>query len=260
MARFARLSDIPTCRYDHDAGLGPREPGIGRLNRVPIIDCGEPLVPLEPVLGKGAAFIKAKLPWARKTVAQMLAEATKLLPKSLTLRISTSFRTVAIQRRGYNRYMRQLAKDHPEWPRAILVRQTNKFFHPPDVKAPPGHCTGGALDIGLARRGNGQLLDHVSTTRELKNSWPTFCPHLTEKARLNRAALYQIMSSVGFSNCYDEWWHWSYGDTGWAERLGKPEAIYGLVTDYPPDLAARLKRSRSPRKRGRKRPMLDRKR
>jgi D-alanyl-D-alanine dipeptidase len=41
------------------------------------------------------------------------------------------------------------------------------------------------------------------------------------------------MAEAGFSNCYDEWWHWSYGDAGWAVRLGHPQAIYGLVIDVP---------------------------
>ena len=41
--------------------------------------------------------------------------------------------------------------------------------------------------------------------------------------------LVETMLEVGFSNCRDEWWHYSYGDAGWAVRLGYPSCIYGQV-------------------------------
>jgi D-alanyl-D-alanine dipeptidase len=41
------------------------------------------------------------------------------------------------------------------------------------------------------------------------------------------------MLGVGFSNCRDEWWHYSYGDAGWAVRLGYSECIYGLARLEP---------------------------
>jgi D-alanyl-D-alanine dipeptidase len=41
--------------------------------------------------------------------------------------------------------------------------------------------------------------------------------------------LVTAMLSVGFSNCRDEYWHYSYGDAGWAVRLDQPECIYGLA-------------------------------
>ena len=37
------------------------------------------------------------------------------------------------------------------------------------------------------------------------------------------------MESVGLTNYVGEWWHWSYGDQGWALRVGSPVAYYGAV-------------------------------
>ena len=37
------------------------------------------------------------------------------------------------------------------------------------------------------------------------------------------------MIEAGFSNCRDEWWHYSYGDAGWAVRTGAPTCMYGLI-------------------------------
>jgi D-alanyl-D-alanine dipeptidase len=41
--------------------------------------------------------------------------------------------------------------------------------------------------------------------------------------------LVETMLSVGFSNCRDEWWHYSYGDAGWAVRMDRPVCFYGLI-------------------------------
>ena len=41
--------------------------------------------------------------------------------------------------------------------------------------------------------------------------------------------LHDAMVSVGFSNCRDEWWHYSYGDAGWAVRVGEQHCFYGKV-------------------------------
>jgi D-alanyl-D-alanine dipeptidase len=49
--------------------------------------------------------------------------------------------------------------------------------------------------------------------------------------------LLDTMLSVGFSNCRDEWWHYSFGDAGWAVRLAKPDCIYG-VAQLDPQLYA----------------------
>lgn len=37
------------------------------------------------------------------------------------------------------------------------------------------------------------------------------------------------MHNAGFSNCRDEYWHWSYGDSAWSVRAGASDAIYGLI-------------------------------
>jgi D-alanyl-D-alanine dipeptidase len=46
--------------------------------------------------------------------------------------------------------------------------------------------------------------------------------------------LHDSMIEVGFSNCRDEWWHYSYGDAGWAVRVGERRCFYGKV-DLDPE-------------------------
>ncbi len=47
------------------------------------------------------------------------------------------------------------------------------------------------------------------------------------------AAIIAALLGAGFSNCRDEWWHWSYGDNAWSVRHGFDHALYGLIP--PPE-------------------------
>lgn len=207
----------------------PREPGISRLCRVPTVECGEPLVDLREACP--GLIVIAVPTFARVSVARMLNHAQSLLP-DYRIRVSAALRTLEQQSRGYWRHYRRLQEQHPEWPTSILRRETNKFWHPPDTRAVPGHCTGGAVDVTLLDA-SGEPVDMTSALRDGACTQPTYSRYLTPEARANRERLIRAMSEAGFSNCYDEWWHWSYGDAGWAARLGQPRAIYGLVIDVP---------------------------
>jgi len=208
----------------------PREPGITRLCRVPTEECGEPLVDLREACPD--LVIIAVPTFARVSVARMLNCAQACLADGYRIRVSAALRTLEQQSRGYWRHYRRLEEQHPDWPRSILRRETNKFWHPPDTRAVPGHCTGGAVDVTLLEP-SGEPADMTSADREGACTQATYSRYLTARARANREILIRVMAEVGFSNCYDEWWHWSYGDAGWAVRLGFPRAIYGLVIDVP---------------------------
>jgi len=229
--------------YERAARLSPKEPGIGRLNRIPIVECGEPMVCLTGLSPRLQAKL-SPIPWVRETVAEMLLAAAMSLPEHFALAVFTGFRSLAMQARSYRLFRESLRREHPSWPEAILRRETNRFFHPPDVSTPPGHSTGGAVDAKLAYL-NGREVDCFSTTRPEGKSWATFYPHLTAKARENRVLLYDTMLSAGFSNCADEWWHYSFGDSGWAARMGEPYAIYGAMQDFPPALVKAIQRGES---------------
>ena len=47
------------------------------------------------------------------------------------------------------------------------------------------------------------------------------------------------MLGTGITNYPSEFWHWSYGDQGWAYRGGHPHALFAAITpdDYQPDPA-----------------------
>jgi len=224
---------------------------IRELERIKIVECGEPLVSLrercpeliltdEPDRSGGP-----RLFFVRERVAHMLREAQALLPSGFRLKIWSAYRTLEYQRRIYREVYERFRAEHPEWPENILRRQVNRFVHPPDAKAPPGHCTGGAVDLTIVGP-DGEELDMTSPYSaqipERMLTAETYSPKISTQARRNREFLLKIMTTVGFTNYAGEWWHFSYGDSGWAWRLGRPVAIYGLA-EPTPEILRILKRA-----------------
>ncbi len=206
-----------------------REP-MRLVNRVRIAECGDPVVSLREHCPN--VLLRGEPTYARRLIADMLNDADARLPEGVRFLVVCGYRTLAEQTAMYWRYYRQLRREHPAWPENILRRQTNKYVAPPDAKAPPGHCTGGALDITVTDR-RGVPLDMTSPFDwPEKKSNATYSPHIDAVARQNRNILIRAMSRAGFSNCADEWWHWSYGDSAWAVRVGRKVAMFGLV-DVP---------------------------
>jgi D-alanyl-D-alanine dipeptidase len=211
---------------------------IRELNKIKIIECGEPLVSLaercpdliltdEPDRSGGP-----RLFFLRETVTTMLNEAQRRLPRGHRFKIWSAYRTLEYQRLIYSEVYKRFREAHPEWPENILRRQTNRFVHPPDAKTPPGHCTGGAVDLTIVSP-DGEELDMTSpysaVPPERMITAETYSPKISENARQNRQFLLDVMTAVGFTNYAGEWWHFSYGDSGWAWRLGRRTAIYGLI-------------------------------
>jgi zinc D-Ala-D-Ala dipeptidase len=153
--------------------------------------------------------------------------------------VVNAFRTLDTQIAGWETYRDHLRALHPDWPVSVLHRETNRFIHPPDHKCPPGHTTGGAVDVCLIDEAGEPLDDFAELLSAGRQVWRTFSRRIGGRSRATRQALYDTMVGVGFSNCYDEWWHYSWGDSGWAGRLGHPVALYSAVPEecFPPQLA-----------------------
>lgn len=196
------------------------------LNRIPIRECGEPLVDIRfacPVV----LLRPGCLPYLRITVAAMLNRAQESLTPGYRFTVSTALRTLEMQSEMYWRNYRKLETDKPHLPTSALRRITNKYFAPPDAKAPPGHTTGGAVDVGLV--GPDFLArDMIAPTKGWEAAY-TWSDKIGPEAKYHRTLIINALSGAGFSNCRDEWWHWSYGDNAWAVRTGVSDAVYGLI-------------------------------
>jgi D-alanyl-D-alanine dipeptidase len=204
---------------------GAPEP-IAALNRVKILETGEPLVDIRDFCPRVEVTEKC-CPYLRQTVAEMLNRAAASLPSDCRFRVGTALRTLSMQKVGWDSYFQKMKEEHPDWPLSALRRATNRFFAPYDQPAPPGHCTGGAVDVALLGP-DGNPLD-VTSPLEGWTAAYTWTERISTESRRNRMIMVEAMLGAGFSNCREEFWHYSYGDSAWAVRVGEETCPYGLV-------------------------------
>ena len=209
-----------------DRSKGRPEP-IRLLNLVKECDNGEPLASFADVAPSIKILRPQVIPYVRQTVAAMCEKAARALPAGYYLGLVEGWRPIERQQRIYDFLWAAAKEAFPERTHAALRRTVCRWVAPTDQKAPPGHCTGAAVDVWLVDE-NLETID-VTSPYDRFHAAPTYALGLSEEAERNRAILVEAMLSVGFSNCRDEWWHYSYGDAGWAVRTGESSCIYGLA-------------------------------
>lgn len=236
-----------------DRSKGRPEP-IAALNRVKERDNGEPLVDLRKVAPRVKIFREATIPYVRESVARMIKEAAASLPRGFYLSLTEGWRPLERQRLIYEFMTKSLLEVKPGLDYRTLRRTLNRWVAPVDQKAPPGHCTGAAVDVYLVDKDN-EPYDVTSPFTRFA-SGPTYVFGLTPEAQKNRMLLVETMLGAGFSNCRDEWWHYSFGDAGWAVRTGRKTCIYGLI-DLPEALYKEQQRLWVIERKKRKNPFRD---
>lgn len=225
-------------RAKWDRTKGSPEP-IAALNRITERENGEPLVDIRDYAPEIRLIRPQVIPYVRRKVAAMCAEAEASLPLGYHLGLVEGWRPIERQQRIYDFMWRCAQEVFPDRDRTALRRTVCRWVAPTDQKAPPGHCTGAAVDVWLVDD-EGEVID-VSAPYDRYSAAPTYSHGLTDEAFANRMILIEAMLGVGFSNCRDEWWHYSYGDAGWAVRTGRSECVYGLA-HLPGELYEELER------------------
>ncbi|MEX2534034.1 MAG: M15 family metallopeptidase [Trueperaceae bacterium] len=214
---------------------------VTELRHIPIRECGEPLVDyleLCPKLVRTERFFDYRYETVvRESVARRLCAAAMALPKSYRLGVLEGWRPHHIQKRMYLRTWNRFKKLHPEWSDVQLKRVVNRYTAPMNDRVPPPHSTGGAVDVFLLdkdlveldMRSPYEFMDRKAFHTEV----PGLDPHIQE----NRRVFIEAMLEGGMTNYPSEYWHWSYGDQGWAYRMGAKHAIYGVTQppNYSPD-------------------------
>ena len=210
------------------------------LDAVPIEDNGEPLVdflkcdesklhlsPTHPV------FEFPRVHLLRESVARMICEAARALPTGLQLRVVEGYRPLVVQREHFKHSLEEARKRMPDASEAAIWMEAGRYSAPPDAPTPPPHTTGGAVDVEIVDEA-GNRLDFTSPFDLMDMQQAAFDAPVSDEARRNRELLRSVMEPTGLTNYVDEWWHWSYGDNGWALRVGAPCAIYGAI-ELPKD-------------------------
>jgi len=192
-----------------------------KVAAIPVRDVGEPLVRLDPSLGR-RSFVRAG-------VARRLARADAGLPAGLRLHVVEGHRTAAAQAAIVASYSAELCATHPGISADDLHRLSSRFVAPLEV-AP--HVAGAAVDVTLVDACGEELEmgTPIDATPEQSHGACYFaCERISRDARAHRDLLARVLGDAGLVNYPTEWWHWSFGDRYWALVSGAPHALYGPV-------------------------------
>jgi D-alanyl-D-alanine dipeptidase len=222
------------------AAAGQWEARHGRLGvPVPIHECGEALA--DPRAFNAAIAVAASHPWnpyprsawVREGVARRLAAAQASLPVGYHLQILEGYRRPVVQRKLLRLARGELRLRHPTWSQQQLAAAAAAWVGAPDAATPAPHPTGGAVDLTLVGA-NGEPLEMNGALGWCAATAPTTSESIPDAARDHRQLLVWALAEAGLANNPAEWWHWSFGDPGWAARTGHSCAIYGEL-DRPFD-------------------------
>jgi len=214
--------------------------------RRPIVENGEPLVPLKATarLRVRALYAEQGIPGAPTTtlvragVRDRLLRAAAALPEGVALVVFDGYRPLIVQQYLWDTFRAQLAARHPDYDDAALDRACGQFVARPvpDPLRPPPHRTGGAVDVYLIDAATGAELPMGTEADEVAPASATrfFEEQPQEPFTGNRRTLYQSMTRAGgFANYPGEWWHFDFGNQRWANITGAPHALYGLPAAEP---------------------------
>ena len=211
----------------------PAEP-VSELRHISIVECGEELIDFlefcPSLILDRPRFNYRRETILRRTVAEKLCRANESLPSGLCFAVVEGWRPPHIQRRMYQAIWNRFAALHPDWSEMRLKRLVNRYSAPMSSRVPPPHTTGAAVDLVLADE-SGRVLDHTTPFDPYNPAcFALNAPGLSETARRTRRILADALLAAGLTNYPSEYWHWSYGDQGWAYRGGHPHAVYSAIT------------------------------
>lgn len=227
-----------------DRGRISRAEPVSELRKVRIRESGEPLVDFLQMCSElrldPPRFNYRRETTLRQSAAERLCVANEIaMRQGRRIQVIEGWRAPLIQRRMYGAVWRQFSTKYPDKSHAALTRLVNQFSAPMNSRVPPPHTTGGAMDVTLTDL-DGQLQNlHGPFHWQDDASFPFDAAGLSDEARRNRDLLSDAMTQAGLTNYPMEYWHWSYGDQGWAYRGGHLHALYGPIepAGWTPDPA-----------------------
>lgn len=202
-------------------------------NEFPVKDNGSPLVSLkglgfdliyEPSIMKDYQyFIREELVEKIGRISQNLTQENK------TLVIRSAWRSFKHQRLLWGRTLSLMRRNHPEITDDDLEEIVSYYIAPEEKST---HSTGGAVDALIYDKKTDKILD-FGTNKGYKIDLSKECyplhPGISKVATENRTLLIDLFEKEDFVCDMKEYWHFDYGNIGWAIEKGKKHAFFGIL-------------------------------
>lgn len=175
-----------------------------------------------------------KFIFLREGVYLRLKQALALLPEQYSFILYDGYRPLQVQQSLFEMFSQSIKNEQPNLTNDEVLQETLKYVAFPSIELTrtSPHITGGAIDLTLGDC-DGNALDLGTEFDEMSEKSATRYyedhPKVNEVALQNRRILYNCMTTAGFSNYSEEWWHYDYGNISWARRTNVENVIYGPV-------------------------------
>ncbi|MDY6937557.1 MAG: M15 family metallopeptidase [Cyanobacteriota bacterium] len=229
--------------------------------RVPICECGEPLVPIPPdrfAFESPHPYEKIGAPYGKRSpfflrqgvLDRLIAAQTHLQQQQPGWRIQIfdAYRPVEVQQYMVDYTFEETVRSRglslaelTPTQRQEILSQVYQFWAVPslDPALPPPHSTGAAIDVTLVDAENrpvdmGSPIDEMSP-RSYPNHFAQSTDAIARQYHHHRQRLADAMTSAGLIQHPREWWHFSFGDQLWVWlSRSTSTARYGRVMSDPP--------------------------
>lgn len=229
--------------------------------QIAIVESGEPLVPLsspEFSLVSPHAYVQLGAPYGDKSpyfVRQAVRDRLRTAQTTLQqthpgwrIQIFDAYRPIAVQQFMVDHTFEQLVRAQGLDSARLNPAERQSFLHQvyefwavpnPDPAMPPPHSTGAAIDVTLVNPAN-QAVDMGSPIDEVSpRSYPhhfAASPHpQAQQFHRDRLLLLHAMTTAGFTQHPNEWWHFSFGDQMWAwlsNSVANPDPTQPAIAKY----------------------------
>lgn len=226
--------------------------------QIPILECGEPLVPIpleifavespHPYQKLGATYAERSPYHLRQSVLNSLLQAQVQLQKLYSgwrIQIFDAYRPVAVQQFMVDYTFAEVV--HAQGltsaqltaaQRTVIWEQVYQIWAVPSLEAncPPPHSTGGAVDITLVDDTGtpvnmGSAIDELSPASRPDYYANSIAPG-EQQYNFHRQLLRDVMRHSGFQRHPGEWWHFCLGDQMWAWLSNQADPTKSVVARY----------------------------
>jgi len=172
--------------------------------------------------------------YVRQNVLERLQRALVTLPDKYSFIVYDGFRPLLVQQYLFTHFAQQIKNQQPGWTDEVIFNVTLKYVAFPRAGQEHllPHLTGGAIDVTLGDD-KGHALDLGSAFDEPSEKSATRYfeqhPEDNREALVHRRLLYHCLTTVGFTNYAEEWWHYDFHNSAWARRMNANEAKYGAI-------------------------------
>ena len=231
---MATIRFLPSSAQGNESGEALPANCDRRGTRTPCPAVGFRIFPsAAPPLRQAGCTLRNKSPFlVRQGVRDRLLTAQMLLQQSRPgwqIQVFDAYRPIAVQQFMVDYTFEQLVQAQGGDSRQITEAERQEFLHQvyefwavpnSNPALPPPHSTGAAIDVTLVNAlgavvNMGSPIDEVSP-RSYPQHFASRSDLQAQRFHSARSLLFEVMTTAGFAQHPNEWWHFSFGDQMWA--------------------------------------------